>query len=300
MHERKSRLISEQAAADLVKDGMTVFIGGFVQSSHPMAIAREIIRKKVKNLTVVGAATASMEVDILVAAGVAKKVISAYVGIEGHISIAPFFRALAESGDVDVWEIDESMYYTGLRAGASRLPFLPERAAVGTDYMGGRLNHDLKTFQDPINGETLIAVPAIQPDIAFLHAAEADKFGNVRFIGSGFGDRTGARAAKKIVVQVDKIISNEDVRREPYRTSIHAVDAVVRAPFGAHPFSSPGNYLHDDRMIAEYVAAGKGFLKTRDRRLIDEFLDRWVYGPRDHLEYLERVGIRRICSLNEY
>jgi len=297
--ERRKRLISAVDAAAMVRDGMTIYVGGFVNSSHPMAIVREIIRRGARNLTAVGAATSSMEIDLLIAAGVVRKVITAYVGIEGHIPMGPFYRAGAESGDLDVWEIDESMYYTALRAGALNLPFLPDRSGVGTDYMD-RLNPDLKVFQDPIKGETLIAVPAVAPDIAFLHAAAADVYGNVCFIGSGFGDRTGARASKKVVVQVDRIISNEEIRMEPYRTSIHGVHAVVRAPFGAHPFSSPGSYLHDDEFIAEYVAIGRDFVKRRDRAGIDAFLQKWVYEPEDHVAYLERVGVRRLVSLHEY
>jgi glutaconate CoA-transferase subunit A len=298
-NKRQSRICTEQDAAALVKDGMTIYVGGFVQSSHPMAIIRQIIRNKVRNLTVVGAATSSMEVDILIAAGVARKIIAPYVGIEGHIAVAPFFRAYAESGDIEVWEIDESMHYTALRAASLDLPFLPDRSGVGTDYMG-KLNPDFKFFNDPIKGEPMIAVPAVAPDIAFLHAASGDEFGNIRFIGSGFGDRTASRASSITVVQVEKIISNEETRMTPQQTSIHGVDHVVRAPFGAHPFSSPGFYTHDDEMLREYVDAGKAFLKTRDRALIDAFLQKWVYAPETNIDYLEVVGLRRLMTLNEY
>ena len=163
-----------------------------------------------------------------------------------------------------------------------------------------RLNPDFKVFNDPIKGEPLIAVPAVTPDVAFLHAACSDVYGNIRFVGSGFGDRTASRASAMTIVQVEKIVSNEEVRMTPEKTSIHGVDHVVRAPWGAHPFSSPGYYLHDDEQIAEYVAAGKQFLKNRDRGPIDAFLQKWVFGPESHVDYLERVGIRKLCSLYEY
>jgi glutaconate CoA-transferase subunit A len=299
MSARETRLIGEAEAAALVEDGMTVFIGGFVASSHPMAIVREIIRRGVRDLTVVGSATASIEVDLLIASGVAGRVIAPYVGIEGHASIAPFYRTLAEAGELDIWEVDESMFYTALRAAACDLPFLPDRAGVGTDYEG-RLNPDLKVFEDPIAAERLIAVPAVRPDVAFLHAAEGDAYGNIRFVGSGFGDRAGARAATTVVAQVEKVISNEEVRHSAERTSIHGVDHVVRAPYGSHPCSSPGYYLQDDTLIAEYVEAGRLFRREGDRAAIEAFLERWIRGPADHLAYLEEVGVRRLCSLHEY
>lgn len=296
--ERTSRLIDEKAAAALVQDGMTVYIGGFTLSSHPMAIVREILKRRVKNLTVVGAATASMEVDLMIAAGAVRKVITSYVGIEGHASVGPCFRADAESGDLEVWELDESMYYTALRAGSLEVPFLPDYTALGTDIL--RFNPDLKRFDCPITGKPLIAVPAVSPDIAFIHGAAADVYGNVRFTGSGFGDRTGARASTKIVAQVDKIISNEDIRMAPQLTSMPNVAHVVRTPFGAHPFAAPGSYVQDNPLIGEYVQAAQHYQKTRERARLDAFLQRWVYEPDSHLDYLERVGLKRLLSLNEF
>ena len=239
--ERKSKLISEVEAAEFIKDGMTVYVGGFSLSSHPMAIVRRIIRNGVKNLTVIGAATASIELDILIASGAVNRVISPYIGAEGHMAICPVFRAYAQTGAIDVWELDESMHYTALRAGALDLPFLPDRAASGTDYP--KLNPDLKEFYDPIHNEPLIAVPAMSPDVALIYAGYSDPYGNAQFVGSGFGDRTAVHASKMCIVQADKIISNEEVRMNPQKTSLHNMDYVVRAPYGAHPFSSPGFYL---------------------------------------------------------
>lgn len=296
--QRNSRIISEVEAAAQIRDGMTVYIGGFSLSSHPMAIVRQILRNGVKDLTVVGAATASIEIDMLIAAGVVKKVITSYIGIEGHMPMGPFYRAAAQSGELNLWEIDESGFYAGLRAGSFDLPFMPDRAQVGTDYTN--LNPDLKAFVDPIEGKQLVAIPAIKPDVALIYVAESDEFGNVRFIGSGFGDRTAVRASTICIAQAEKIISNEEIRMNPQATSIHGVNYVVRAPFGAHPFSSPGNYLTDNEIIKEYVKAGESYLKTKDRTLIDSWLAKWVYEPQDHIEYLERVGVKKLFSLNEY
>jgi glutaconate CoA-transferase subunit A len=296
--ERQSRLIAETQAAEFIKDNMTVFVGGFSLSSHPMAIVRQIIKSGVKDLTVVGAATTSIEIDIMIAAGIVKCVVAPYVGAEGHIAICPVYRACAQSGEIDVWEVDEAMYYTALRAGSLELPFLPDRVGVGTDYP--KLNPDLKEFIDPINGEPLIAVKAIAPDVALIYAAASDVYGNVQFNGSGFGDRTGVRASKICIVQAEKIISNEEIKMNPQATSLHGMDYVIRSPYGAHPFSSPGCYLQDDKFIAEYIAAGKEFLSSGNRRPLDGFLDKWIYGPKTHLEYLEIVGLKRLFSLYEY
>ena len=76
--------------------------------------------------------------------------------------------------------------------------------------------------------------------MALIHAGAADPYGNVQHVGTGFGDRSHHRAADKTIVTVDKVIPNEEVRANPYRTSIASVDAVVRAPYGSHPSRAPG------------------------------------------------------------
>jgi glutaconate CoA-transferase, subunit A len=98
---------------------------------------------------------------------------------------------------------------------------------------------------------------------------------------------------------VDKVIPNEEVRANPYRTSIAGADAVVRAPYGAHPFASPGHYLEDATHIREYVAAATAMLKDGSRSQLDDYLRKYVIEPKTHAEYLTRIGFERILSLYE-
>ena len=269
-----------------------------VSAGHPMAIIRQIIKKGVKNLIVVGAAASGLEVDLLIGGGAAKKVITSYLASETEAPIGPFFRAYAQEGKIDVWETDESTYYVALRAAAQMLPFLPSRAGVGTSFT--EVNPDIKEFKDPIKGETLLAIPAIKPDIAFLHAAYADPFGNVQHIGTGFGDRAIYMAAEKTIVEVEKIVPNEDIRKNPALTSIPEADAIVRAPYGSHPFASPGFYLEDKKHLREYASAANFYLKDRDMSKFDAYLQKYIYEVDTHLDYLEKIGIKQLFSLCEY
>lgn len=296
--ERRKVIIDEKEAAGWIKDGMSIIIGGFITSSHPMAIIRQIIKNGIKNLTVIGSASSGLDVDLLIGAGCVKKLISPYVAGEVIAPIGPFFRVAAERGEIEVWEIDESMYYCGLRAAAHLLPFMPWRGCVGTCFP--EVNPNIKVFKDPIKGETLLAVPAIEPDIAILHAAYADPYGNVCHIGTGFGDRAQHLAADKTIVQVEKIVPNEEIRKDPGKTSIVGADAIVRAPYGAHPYSSPGFYIEDQRHLREYVDAANIWAKDGDRGPFQQYLERYVLSVNDHLEYLERIGVKQLFSLCEY
>jgi glutaconate CoA-transferase subunit A len=294
---RRSIVAGEAIFDDWLRDGMTIALGGLATACHPMVAVRHIIRRGLRDLTVIGSPVGGLDVDLLIGAGCVRKVVCPYVGAEALAPIGPFFRAAAERGTVEVWECDEGQYYTALQAAAQMLPFLPCRGGVGTAFP--ELNPDLKPFQDPVRGETLLAVPALVPDVALLHAATSDPFGNVQFIGTGYADRLLARAANRTLVQVERVVSNEEIRRRPERTALLAT-AVLKAPWGAHPFSSPGHYLEDREHIGELVAAGRTLARDGDRRAFEAYLDRYVRQPAGHLDYLERVGLRRLLSLDEW
>lgn len=295
---RKEVIIDEREAAKAIKDGMSIAIGGFINSLHPMALIRQIIRNGVRELTVVGSGSAGLEVDLLIGTGHVKKLISPYVGAESLAPIGPFFRAVAQRGELDMWECDEGLFYAGLRAAAGQLPFEPWRVAIGTSYP--ELNPDIKIFQDPLKGETLLAVPPINIDVALIHAGFADAYGNVQHVGSSFSDLALVRAADKTIVEVDKVLSNEEIRKHPEKTTIHGADAIVRAPYGSHPYASPGFYLEDKEHIKEYVNAANAYLKTGDKGPFKAYLKKYVFGPETHADYLEVIGIRRLISLHEF
>ncbi len=296
--ERKSLVIGEDAAAAMARDGMTIAIGGFINSSHPMALVRQIIRRGVKNLTVVGAASGGLDLDLLIAAGAVKKLVTAYMGGEHYCPVAPFFRAAAQRGEIEIFECDEGMFYCALRAAAQRLPSTPWKAGIGTSFP--EVNPEIKVYSDPISGEPMLAIPAIKPDLALIYAAHADAYGNVQHVSTGFGDRAMWRAAEKTIVQVERVIPNEEIRKNPHATSLYGVDAVVRAPYGSHPFAAPGYYLEDAAQIREYVAAGNAWAKSEDRAPFEAYLQKYVLGPATHEDYLEVVGIRRLVELHEY
>ncbi|QLQ09742.1 MAG: CoA transferase subunit A [Nocardioidaceae bacterium] len=296
--ERASRIVEDDEALAAVEDGMTVAIGGFINSGHPMVLVRGLIREGKKNLRLVGAASAGLETDMLIAAGCVREVVTPYVGAEVLAGIGPAFRKTAQDGVLSVFELDEAHFYAGLRASAQRLPFNPWRAGVGTDYP--RINPALKEFRDPINNELLLAIPAIEIDVAFLHAATSDEFGNVQHLGTRYGDVAMYAASTATYVSVERVVSTEQVRANPANTSIPGATGIIRAPYGAHPFSADGSYVPDAEHIKEYLNAATTWLKTDDRSELDAYFDTYIHQPRTHAEYLDRIGSSRLLELNEF
>jgi glutaconate CoA-transferase subunit A len=295
---RQPRIIDVTEAASQVQDGMIIGIGGFINSGHPMAVVRQLIKDGRRDLTVVGAASAGLEVDLLIAAGVARKIVTPYVGAEGLAGIGPAFRKGAQSGQLEVFELDEAHFYAGLRASAQRVPFNPWRAGLGTSLV--EVNPALKVFTDPINNEPLIAVPAIEIDIAFLHVAVADAFGNAQHNGSAYGDVAMAAAAENTFVSVERVVPPEYIRADPLRTTIDGAAGIIRAPFGSHPYAAEGFYRPDEDHIRRYLAAAEEWLRSDSRGGLDDYLNYFVLEPKDHIEYLERVGPRSLFNLDEY
>jgi glutaconate CoA-transferase subunit A len=292
--KRREVLTGEDEAAGLIRNGDVIIVGGFGTVNHPMPIIRALIRRKVKNLTVIGAATAGLEIDLLIGAGAVRKVIAPYVGAELYAPIGHCFRRAAENGEVEVYETTEYLLYSQLDAAARGLGFLPWRGGVGTSIPV--LNPDYVPFKDPIHGELYLAVPALHADWAIIHVGQADVYGNGQHAGARFGDRLLSRAAERVMLTAERIVPNREIRKNPWATSVAYADVVVEAPYGSHPFASHGFYVEDDEAIQEYVSASVAF-RRRDMRAWDAYLDRWVTGVATHADYLARLSKDRLAKL---
>jgi glutaconate CoA-transferase subunit A len=286
---RRSLVGSLSDALDPVTDGSVIGLGGAVTAAHPMALVRELARRRVRDLTLV-APTGGIDVDLLIAAGCVRRVIGSYVGIEGLAAVGPVFRRAVEQGEIEITDLDEAHCVMGLRAAGHRLPFLPWRGGVGTSFT--ELNPALVEFTDPIAGQTLLAVPAIELDVALICAERSDPFGNVQVIGTPHMDQLMGAAAAAVVVQVEHVVSNPVIRERPELTMYWPnTTAVVHAPFGTHPYSN-GWLTSDEAHLGEFIAAARA-----GQDGLADYLARYVDDPGDHLGYLDAVGIRRLVSL---
>ncbi|NIR32755.1 MAG: CoA transferase subunit A [Gammaproteobacteria bacterium] len=296
--KRREVVRSVAEAAALIEDGMTISVGGFGAENHPMAVVREIIRRGRKDLTVIGSATAGLDVDLLIGAGCVRKIIAPYVGLEMYCPIGHNFRKHAESGRLEVWECSEYILYAGLFAGAAGQDFMAWRGGIGTSIP--ELNRDLVEFVDPIGGaKKYLAVPALRADWALIHVGWADAYGNGQHVGAPFGDRWLARAADRIMLVAERVVPNSVIRKNPFMTSVSYADCVAEAPYGAHPYGAHGFYHADEEHIRNYVEASNANRKG-DTRTWEDYL-RWaIFEPKDHVEYLERVGVRKLLGLYEH
>ena len=247
------RVGSWQDAAALVEDGATVAFSGAVLRGKPVAAARALAEAGRKNLDLV-TFTGSLEVELLLAAGALRSVTSSYVGLGAHGPARGFAAAVADAV-VDDRELSEWMLVGGLRAATMGVPFLPTRAALGSQLVAER---GFRTVADPYTGDELLAVPAIRPDVGFVHAWRADAGGNVQLPWPpdhlADVDLLVARSSRVTVVSVEEIVAAELVAAEPERTKLFGfeVDLLVEAPGGGRPGSLPPLYHDDAGWIREH------------------------------------------------
>jgi glutaconate CoA-transferase subunit A len=251
-HLAPDKRASLAEAGALVTDGALVALGGGLCARLPMALVRQVIRQGTGDLHVIGSAH-SIDVDLLIAAAAVKICEESYVGFEQDLGLAPAFRRAAETGTVEVRESCCVSVLTQLRAAEMGLPFLPVRGLKGTDIPSLHPEYGMVTC--PFTAEELVALPALTPDVALIHAPIGDRHGNLHLDQPYVLDERFAHASRMVVATVDRLVTTDEVAAAGVVIPAHCVAAVVEAPFGAHPSSSYPEYSYDRPHLAAYIAA---------------------------------------------
>ncbi len=285
----EDKVMSLSEAIDrLVQDGDCLYLAGFTHLI-PYAAGHEIIRQGRRNLTLCRA-TPDLIYDQMIAAGCAKKVVFSWAGNPG-VGLLRCFRRKVQAGEIEIEEYTHFGMVARLFAGATNLPFFPLRSITGSDLP--EHNPNIRTVTCPYTGQALSVVPALNPDVAIIHAQRADRHGNAHIWGIIGEQREAAFAARKVILTCEEIVSSEVIRSDPNRTLIPGflVDAVVEEPWGAHPSYAQGYYDRDNDFYFEWDRI------SRSEEMVRAWLDEWVYGVSNRQEYLARLGAEKILQL---
>lgn len=277
-------LTMEDAVSRHVNDGDTVAIEGFT-AFICFAAAHEIIRQRKTDL-VLSRLTPDLIYDMMIAAGVARKLIFSYLGNPGVGSLHAIRRAVEKSYPRPL-EIEEYSHFGMVGrylAGASKLPFFPLRSYTGSDMPA--VNGLIRSVESPYGDGPIAVVPPLNPDVAFVHAQRADEHGNTQFWGLLGMQKEVAFASRRVVVVVEEVVGEDVIRRDPNRTLIPGliVDSVVHEPYGAHPSYAQGYYDRDNDFYLRWEDI------SRDAEKTEAWLEEWVYGLPNRAAYLEKLG----------
>ena len=277
-------------AVSLVGDDATVALGGGLSARLPMAMVRELVRQGRRGLHLVGSAH-SIDVDLLVAVGAVRRCEESYVGFEQDLGLAPAYRRAAEEGTIEVAESCCATILAQLRAAEMGLPFLPVRGVRGSDI--GRLHPEYAEITCPFTGERLVAVPALRPAVALLHAPAGDRYGNLHLDQPYVLDERFAAASQLVIATVDELVATDEVVAMGVTIPGHLVAAVVTAPFGAHPTSCYPRYAYDRDHLREYASAAQSGPDG-----LEKYLATYVNGSEE--SYQAAVGASRLAALTTW
>jgi len=294
----KTTTLKDAISAD-VRAGDTLCFGFTHNRSH--AAVYEVARqfRDTKSLTLV--ATGLLEyASVLVSAGVVAKLESAFAG-NTYPAPSPS-RVLQDvysghpESDPDWTNLTMTLR---LMAGAMGWSFVPVNSLAGSDLW----RPEGRAFvRDPFGGKEQAVIPALVPDVAFLHVPIADTDGNAVIHGPDAEESWAAFAARKVIVTAERVVSPDQLRALGPRQGIpgHLVAAVVEAPFGAHP---QGQFVWAKEEKVPSYAEDYDFRQnlrklSRDPAALRGWIEDWVF-ENDHASYLSRLGAERLESLRE-
>jgi glutaconate CoA-transferase subunit A len=282
-----SKVTTLAEAVSSIPSGIHVSLSGFATARCTMAFAHEVIRQEKKQLTV-SQCVGAMDADLMVGAGVVERIVYGG-GSRGRTGPHYCINRAIEQGTLKKDEFSSLSLTFRYLAGSLGLPFIPIRSLNGSDIL-----KDLEEkapplvgrLQDPFSGEDWLVLKPLEPDVAVIQVQVADDEGNAWILGPRWDNEEQVKASKRTIVITEQLVSTEMIRRYPERTLVHGfrVSHVVHLPFSAHPSSVYGVYDFDKNHINLYAKASK----TPEG--LQEYLDKYVYGVKDHWEYLEQVG----------
>ncbi len=293
----------KEAVDKHVKDGISIGIGGFVNTRVPVAIIHEIIRHGAKDLTLCFASN-SICAELLAGAMILdpdhlsiKRAEIAFWGYE-IIGLAPMLRYLTSNSLIQIDDYTNYGLSARFKAGAMGLPFIPVTEMGGSDM---ELVNRGKMIECPFTGKNVYLVPALNPDLGILHVTACDIYGNGRIFGSLANCPDIAMASTYNIVTAEEIIPNENIRNYPNMTEIPypAVDAVIKQPFGSFPGASYGHYWFDMAHIAMFRSICEEFRKTGNKDKLKRYYDEYIFGCETYDDFLSKLPYKKLREIKE-
>jgi glutaconate CoA-transferase subunit A len=244
---------------------------------------------------------------VLIGAGCVKRLEIAYGGNGRYAPTCIRFKKAVQGREIQFE--DYSNYQMSLRflAGSLGIPFIATKSGLGSDIINLEgfpkeirkerkvARKKLVVMQNPFNEieDKVVLLPALNPDVALIHAQYVGEDGTVRIKGLTFADIEQAKSADIVIVTCEEIVPRSFIRTDPDQNSLPSffVDAIVRIPYGAHPTACYAFYDYDPKHLNLYKKA------AQTDNLFNQYLNEWVYGVSSHEEYIEKVGAAMLMNI---
>jgi glutaconate CoA-transferase subunit A len=267
--------------AEYVRDGQSLAMEGFTHLI-PFAAGHEIIRQARRDLHLIRM-TPDLIYDQLIGAGCARELTFSWGGNPGVGSLHRL-RDAVENGwphPLAIHEHSHAGMAAAYTAGASRLPFGMLRGYAGSDLP--KFNPQVREVRCPYTDAAIATVPALNPDVAIVHAQSADRKGNVLIRGIVGAQKEAALAANALIVTVEEIVETLDAGMNSIVLPHWTIAAIAEVPGGAYPSYAHGHYARDNAFYQAWDAI------ARERTGFSAWIERHVMGTRDHAGFLRSL-----------
>jgi glutaconate CoA-transferase, subunit A len=257
------------AVASLVSDGDSVALEGFTHLI-PFTAGHEIIRQGRRELELIRM-TPDLLYDQMIGIGVARRLVFSYGGNPGVGGLHRFRDAIENEWPrhVEIEEHSHAGMANRYAAGAAHMPCAVMRGYVGTDLVA---HTRVASITCPFTGEELTAVPALNPDVAIVHAQEADRDGNVQLWGIPGVQKEAVLASERSLVTVERIVDELELKPGAIVIPEWVITAVAEAPGGSRPSYSLGITDRDNDFYKFWDKL------SRDREQFTEWMQENILG----------------------
>jgi len=282
--KRDKRMSLTEAVGQFVQDGDIFAETGFSYVRAPLQAYFEIIRQGKKNLVSLGSPMSNT--SYLMALGLVNAIHLSYIGVEMRGNDKNFARVIktGKAEIVSIWS--HGAMALGFKAAQLGTPFLASKQLLGSDML--KQNPYVKVISNPLSKkeDPVCLIPALFPDICFIHVQRADRYGNAVIEGPAVNDIALAAASRKVVLTAERIVPEMTIR-DAGDASIPFwyVDAVVDMPYGALPGCCPG-YYYWAREWWEWLVR----ICTPTAEGTEGFFDYWVRETKDQYDFIEKLG----------
>ncbi len=279
------RISLKEAVAEYVSDGDVLSDAGFayVRTCHQAFF--EMMRQGKKDLQMIGAPNTNQ--SYMINYGSVAFSHNSYVGAEMRGTDRNYSLQL-KNGKVKILsEWSHGGIAQGLKAAQIGAPGLFSKQMLGSDIM--KYNPYVRMMQNPMRDDSdpVVFIPALYPDVVFIHVQVADKYGNACIYGPVVNDIALASATRKVIITAEEIVPEINLRyiKDGAIIPFIYVDAVVELPFGAVPGNMPGYYYWSRQWWEKLMRHA-----TKDEEKFFEFFDEWVMRTKDQFEFVEKLG----------
>jgi len=305
MPKEKGKVLTlRDAVARYVKPGMKLHLAAGI--GGPSAAICEIIRQywgKRPEFTLIQSTVTGHGLNFVHSKLVKKLICSVCANISASGRPSKIVQDACESNQLEMENWTLNSLQQRLMAGAMGVPFMPTRSVVESSIAEDNAA-SFKSIEDPFgSGGNVGLASALLPDISIIHGCVADVEGNMIPSAPYGEDLWGAMASRGgTIVTVEKIVPTEFIKKFAALVKIpaYAVNAVVPAPMGLHPFSLANPGISDiDPYEKDVDFLDVLYEASMSEHALDEWIREWILQCKDHEQYLEKLGNKRISDLKE-